>query len=201
MVLPQRTVTAVAPHSSPLRPQSGWWPPMKEATNCVLGCSYISRGDPSCSTTPAVHNGDGVGHGEGLLLVMGDKDGGDIELSSGCLRISRRISLRSLASRLDRGSSRSSKSGFMTRARARATRVLLAAAQLPGIALAEALHPHHFQAGLDAALGLVLGHTVALEAIGDVLLHGHVGGTGRSSGRPCRWTAYPAAQGQSYPCR
>ena len=38
------------------------------------GCSYISRGLPICSTRPAVHDRDAVGHGQRFLLVVRDVD-------------------------------------------------------------------------------------------------------------------------------
>ena len=54
--------------------------PRKLATNVVAGASYSSSGAPICSITALVHHRDRVGHGHGLLLVVGDVDEGDPDL-------------------------------------------------------------------------------------------------------------------------
>ena len=49
---------------------------MKSATNAVVGSLVEVRGSASCSTRPAVHHRDPVGHRQRLLLVVGDVDEG-----------------------------------------------------------------------------------------------------------------------------
>ena len=54
--------------------------PMKSATYRDAGRSYISRGAPELLDPSVAHQGDPVGHGERLFLVVGDVDERDAEL-------------------------------------------------------------------------------------------------------------------------
>ena len=49
-------------------------------TNGVAGWSKTSSGVPTCSMRPVVHDHHPVGDLEGLLLVVGDEDAGDVDL-------------------------------------------------------------------------------------------------------------------------
>ena len=104
-------------------------------------------------------------------------------------RIWLRISRRSLASRLDSGSSRSRTTGSMTRARARATRCCWPPENcIVGFVGGAVGHVDAFEERRRRAAGFAPPGTLrTLESSkGDVLRHGHVGPEGRSSGRPCR---------------
>lgn len=52
---------------------------MKSATNKVLGCVYMEKGEPICSTFAPVHDHNAVRHSEGSL-VMGDVEARYVEL-------------------------------------------------------------------------------------------------------------------------
>ena len=47
---------------------------MNRATNSLAGCSYTSRGVPTCSRSPPREDHDAVGHLHRLLLVVRDED-------------------------------------------------------------------------------------------------------------------------------
>ena len=53
--------------------------PTNSATNAVAGREYSSAGSATCSSLPVAHDADPVGHGQRLLLVVGDEQGGGAE--------------------------------------------------------------------------------------------------------------------------
>ena len=54
--------------------------PMKPMTKSLAGCSYRSRGVPTCSMRPSLMTDDLLGDVHRLLLVVGHEDGGDVDL-------------------------------------------------------------------------------------------------------------------------
>ena len=88
----------------------------------VLGVVVDLLGGALLHQQAVAHHHNPVGDAHGLLLVVGDKQGGDAGALSGFSQISSRVCSRSRASRLERGSSSKSTRGIFTRARAMATR-------------------------------------------------------------------------------
>ena len=114
-------------------------------------------------------------------------------------RISTRTSSRSLASRLDRGSSSSSTSGRKASARASATRCCWPPESWRGKRSPRAFEPHEAQRLGDFGAHLLLRHLAHLEPEGDVLGHGHDAGTAHSSGTPGRYCASRRQRGHVAP--
>ena len=119
--------------------------PRKFATNAVPRQLVELRGRAQLLDPARVHHRDRVGHGHGLLLVVGDVHEGEADLvwmrlSSSC------IWRRSLRSSAPSGSSSSSTAGWLTRARASATRCCWPPESWAGLRWASAPSSHQLAA-------------------------------------------------------
>ena len=120
------------------------------------------------------HDHDPVRHGQGLLLVVGDEDGGDAE---GALQRLQLVAQSDAHLGVERGQ------GLVEQQQLRPGReragqrhaLLLAAGDLVGIAVGEGAELHDVQHGGDALARLRGGRLGDLEPEGDVARHRHVG--------------------------
>ena len=96
--------------------------PMKVATNRLSRGVERHLGVSTCCGTPSLSTATQVPEGHGLDLVMGHIDGGHPEPVVQVGQLGPRVDTRSLASRLDRGSSIRNAWGSRTIARPMATR-------------------------------------------------------------------------------
>ena len=122
----------------------------------------------------AVHDGDAVGDGQGLLLVVGHVDRGDADLVLDALddvahlhaqlgvQVGKRLVHQQHVRLDDDGAGQGDA-------------LLLAAGELGRHAVGVLVDLHHAQDFVRPAVALLPGHPAGLEAVGDVVAHGHVG--------------------------
>ncbi len=105
---PQRPVLAFdaprSPSSATILPGKRLLLPMNSAVNSVVGEPYISCGVPCCSIFAVIEQQDAIGDGHRLVLIVSHHQRRQAKLDDRSRR-NTRASSRSLASRLDSGSS------------------------------------------------------------------------------------------------
>ena len=123
---------------------------------------------------PVLHDHDGVGHGQGLLLVVGHVDEGDAQLLLHALE----FHLHLLAKLKVQGAQRLVQKqhlGLVHQGPGDGHPLLLAAGKLIDPALAVALQVHELQHGFHLPLDLGLGGLLDAQTEGDVVEHIEVG--------------------------
>ena len=125
----------------------------------------------------AIHDGNAVGHGEGLLLVMGDIDEGDAQLFLKALE----LNLHLLAQLEIQGAQRLIQQqhfGVVDQGPCDGHPLLLPAGQGVRLALFKASQLHQGEHLGHTALDLVLGNLFDGQTVGHVVKHCHVGEQG-----------------------
>ena len=121
----------------------------------------------------AVHDGDAVGDGHGLLLIVGDVDGGDahavLNLADGVAHLDAQLGVEVGERLVHEQHVRLDDDGAGER-----DALLLAAGEALGQAVGVLGDLDRLEDFIDAAPDLVLGQMAVFEAEGDVLAHGHV---------------------------
>ena len=131
-----------------------------------LGRAELVRSGPR-------HHGDAVGHGQRLLLVVGDEDEGDADLVLDGLE----LLLHPLAEPpVERGERLVEQQDLRPRHQRAGERhpLLLAAGQLADAPVAQAAEADQLEHGADPRAGLGGGHLRDLQAVGDVAGDGQV---------------------------
>ena len=125
-----------------------------------------------------VHDHDPVGHGQGLLLVVGDHDGGDAQLTLDVADLRPELGPH-LGVQGGQGLVQQQVGGLEGDGPGQGGALLLAAGHLGGILFPVFPQPHHLQDLLAAGQTLLAAEFFLLvEAKEDVLLHRHVGEEG-----------------------
>ncbi len=146
---------------------------MKPATNAVAGRSYSSRGPATCSTTPLVHDRDPVGHRQRLFLVVRHVDERRLRLFLDVLQLELHLLAQLQVECAERLVEQQGGRPVDQRPRER-NALLLAARQLPRLALVHALQPDREERVRHPRLDVGTRDLLDLEPEGDVLPHGHV---------------------------
>ena len=121
-----------------------------------------------------VHDGDPVGHGERLGLIVGDVDHRDPELALELLDLELHVLAQLLVERPE-GLVHEEQTRLEHHRPGERHALLLAAAQLAGHPLSEPAELHQLQRPLGPLLGFPAGHLAHPQRVGDVLGDGHVG--------------------------
>ena len=125
----------------------------------------------------AVHHSDAVGHGEGLLLVVGDVDEGDGQLFLQALELDLHL-LAQLQVQGAQGLVQQQHLGVVDQGPGDGHPLLLAAGEGVGLALFKPGQLHQGEHLGHPALDLVLGDLLDGQAVGHVVEHRHVGEQG-----------------------
>ena len=140
----------------------------------VLGLVVDVLGGADLLHLAAVHNDDGVGHGQGLFLVVGDIDEGDVHLALQALE----FQLHLLAQLEVQGAQRLVEKQdlrLIDQAAGDGHALLLAAGHLADAAALEALQAHDFQHIPHLAADGLFVHLLEAEAEGHILKDVQVG--------------------------
>ena len=147
--------------------------PTKPATKREPGASYTSAGRGHLHDLALVENGDAVGHGHGLLLIVGDDHEGEAKFLLKIHELELRLLAQLLVERAERFVEQKNLGPLGNRTGQRDA-LSLAAGKLMRLALGELRELHQPEHLGDTLLDLGFGHAFLLEAEGDVLLDRHM---------------------------
>ncbi len=146
---------------------------MKLATKVDAGRWYTSSGVPTCSIAPAFITS--MRCASVIASTWSWVTKSEVMPSSRCsFWISMRVCTRSLASRLDSGSSNRNTFGSRTMARPMATRWRWPPESWRGLRSQQLAQLEDAGRLVDPGLDLGLRHLLDLQAVGHVVVHGHV---------------------------
>ncbi|MCY1411333.1 hypothetical protein D9M71_267170 [compost metagenome] len=120
-----------------------------------------------------MHDGDALGHGHGLFLVVGHHHAGHANALDDLHQLQLHLRAQLLVQRAHRLVEQQQLRTFGQRA-GQGDALALAAGELVRLALGVLAHLHQLEHLVDALVDLVLRQAVLLEAEGDVLRHAHV---------------------------
>ena len=150
---------------------------MKSATKAFFGLVVNVGRRADLLDHTAVHHHHGVGHGQGLFLVVGDEDKGDPRLLLDLLQLHLHV-LAQLQVQGAQGLVQQQHLGLVGQGSCDGHPLLLPAGQLAHPPVGEARQVHHVQHPLDGLLHFLLALFLQAHPEGDVVVHVQVGEQG-----------------------